>query len=261
MHARTIIEGGVYQGTHGACRDLRERERLEADLQRHAAELAASEERAHLARELHDSVTQALFSMTLVTKSIELLLDVDPAQVRGRLSMLADLQADALAEMRALIFELRPASLRTAGLAGALHTHCAALEGRTGLAVELDADELGRLPDEMETTLFRVAQEALNNVVKHAAAQSASVRVAREDGEVVLEVRDDGQGFDNAAVPDGHLGIAGMRARLARLDGTLVLESTPGAGTVVRASVPLADGGDLAVAGTTPSRAHHGGAR
>ncbi|HEY4753379.1 MAG TPA: PAS domain S-box protein, partial [Candidatus Limnocylindrales bacterium] len=107
MHARTIVEDGVYLGTHGACRDLRERDRLERDLRRHAADLAASEERAHLARELHDSVTQALFSMTLVTKSIEMLLDTDPPKARTRIQTLAELQADALAEMRALIFELR----------------------------------------------------------------------------------------------------------------------------------------------------------
>ncbi len=239
MHARSILEDGVYAGTHGACRDLRERERLERDLRRHAAELAASEERAHLARELHDSVTQALFSMTLVTKSIELLLDTDPATARVRLATLAELQADALAEMRALIFELRPASLETAGLAGALRTHCAALQGRTGLAVVLDAEDGLRLPGEVEAALFRVAQEALNNVVKHAAAHQVRVAVSQDGSRAVLEVEDDGAGFDPDLVLDGHLGLAGMRARAEKLGGRLELASARGQGTTVRAEVPL----------------------
>ena len=239
MHARTILEDGVYRGTHGACRDLRERERLERDLRRHAADLAASEERAHLARELHDSVTQALFSMTLVAKSIELLLDTDPVMARARLQTLADLQADALAEMRALIFELRPASLETAGLAGALRTHCAALQGRIGLAVVLEAEGEERLPGEVEAALFRVAQEALHNVVKHAAAHQVRVAVSRRADWATLEVEDDGCGFDPAQVPAGHLGLAGMRARTDKLGGRLSVASSPGHGTVVRAEVPL----------------------
>jgi PAS domain S-box-containing protein len=250
MHARTIVEDGVYLGSHGACRDLRERERLERDLRRHAAELAASDERAHLARELHDSVTQALFSMTLVTKSIEMLLDSDPSKARARLQTLAELQADALAEMRALIFELRPASLEAAGLVAALRTHCAALQGRTGLAIVLEAEDEdeGRLPSELEAALFRIAQEALNNVVKHAAAHSVRLAVSRNAGRAVLVVEDDRAGFDPGQVPDGHLGLAGMRARSEKLGGRLTVESIRGQGTTVRVELPL----PLAAAASSP---------
>ena len=116
-------------GAHGAARDVSDRERLECGLRRQAAELASSEERAHLARELHDSVTQALFSMTLISRSIELLLERDPAAVPAKLASLRDLQREALAEMRALIFELRPGNVEEHGLMQALRTHSASLSG------------------------------------------------------------------------------------------------------------------------------------
>ena len=115
-----IQRDGQFAGAQGTVRDLRERERLETDLRRQAGELAARDERAHLARELHDSVTQALFSMTLITRTIELLLTKDPVAAKERLETLRDLQRDALAEMRALIFELRPGGLEVDGLVAAL---------------------------------------------------------------------------------------------------------------------------------------------
>ena len=111
-----------------------------ADLRRQAVELASSEERSHLARELHDSVTQALFSMTLLSRSIELLLVKDPSQVPGKLASLRELQREALAEMRALIFELRPGNVEENGLIQALRTHSAALSGRIGLPVVVEGD-------------------------------------------------------------------------------------------------------------------------
>ena len=140
----------------------------ERDLRGQAAQLAATEERAHLARELHDSVTQALFSMTLLTRSIELMLPRDPEQAEAKLATLRELQRDALAEMRSLIFELRPGSLAEDGLVRALRTHTAALQGRVGLPITVAADGVERLPIEIEDALYRIAQEALHNVVKHA---------------------------------------------------------------------------------------------
>ncbi|MDX6585476.1 MAG: hypothetical protein QOI10_4660, partial [Solirubrobacterales bacterium] len=119
---------GRFAGIHGAARDIRERVRLEADLRRQAGELASSQERAHLARELHDSVTQALFSMTLQTRAAELLIERDPGAAAEKLASLRALQKDALAEMRSLIFELRPGGIAEAGLAHALRTHTAAIE-------------------------------------------------------------------------------------------------------------------------------------
>ena len=135
-----MLDDGRFVGAHGAARDVSERDRLEHDLRRQAGELAAGEERAHLARELHDSVTQALFSMTLVSRSVELLLDTDVGAARTQITQLRELQREALAEMRALIFELRPGNLEQDGLARALKTHTAALQGRIGLPVVVESE-------------------------------------------------------------------------------------------------------------------------
>jgi PAS domain S-box-containing protein len=239
---------GRFMGAHGAARDVSERERLEEGLRRQAAELASSEERAHLARELHDSVTQALFSMTLLSRTIELLLDRDPDQVRSKLASLRDLQREALAEMRALIFELRPGNVQEHGLVGALRTHSASLSGRIGLPVVVEADLPARPTLDVEETLYRIAQEALHNVVKHAGARAVLVRVAAAGEEVHLLVTDDGRGFDPDAVPDGHLGLAGMRSRAERLGGRLEVTSSPGRGTTIEVAVP-ADATDERTAG------------
>lgn len=234
-----MLADGAFAGAHGAARDIGELDRLEADLRRQAAELAASEERAHLARELHDSVTQALFSMTLQSRSLELLMARDPAQVPGKLAELRELQKDALTEMRALIFELRPGNIQEQGIDGALRTHAAGLSGRIGLPIVVDADLGDRRPSlDVEEALYRIAQEALHNVVKHAGARQARVEIAREADGIRVRVADDGHGFDPTAVPAGHLGLAGMRARAERLGGHFTVESSFGNGTVVQAVVP-----------------------
>lgn len=234
-----MIVDGEFLGAHGAARDIGELDRLEADLRRQAAELAASDERAHLARELHNSVTQALFSMTLQSRSIELLMARDPAQVPGKLAELRELQRDALAEMRALIFELRPGNLQEQGLVQALRGHAAGLSGRIGLPVVVDANLGDRRPSlDVEEALYRIAQEALHNVVKHAGARRARVEIDRHPEGVRVRIEDDGQGFDPLAVPDGHLGLAGMRARAERLGGHFGVTSELGRGTVVEATIP-----------------------
>jgi signal transduction histidine kinase len=213
--------------------------RRERELRRQAAELAASTERAHLARELHDSVTQALFAMTLVSRSIELLLPRDPEAASERFAQLRALQRDALTEMRSLVFELRPGSVAEHGLVRALETHAKALEARVGLQVGVEASLPERLPIEIEEALYRIAQEALHNVVRHASASRVKVRVDRPGGRARLTVEDDGQGFDPAQVPEGHLGLAGMRARAERLGGTVEVRSRTGHGTTVEVVVPL----------------------
>jgi PAS domain S-box-containing protein len=229
---------GVFAGIHGATRDITDRERLERDLRRQAGELASSQERAHLARELHDSVTQALFSMTLVTRSVELLIDRDPAVAKAKLTSLRDLQREALAEMRALIFELRPGNLENDGLLAALRTHTAALQGRIGLPVVVTSELNERLPLEVEEVLYRIAQEALHNVVKHAAARQVELAVDRRGPDIVLRIRDDGKGFDAALVPDGHLGLTGMRARADKIGARYHVTSRPGEGTTIEVVVP-----------------------
>jgi PAS domain S-box-containing protein len=236
----TVVDGR-FAGAHGSVRAIGERERLERDLRRQAAELAASNERASLARELHDSVTQALFSMGLTARSLELLLDTDLDAARAKLVELRDLQRDALAEMRSLIFELRPASLEQDGLMQALRNHAAAVRGRTGLDVQVacEPEEIERAPIGVEETLYRIAQEALHNVVKHANATSARISLTAAGPGLRLHVEDDGTGFDPDRVPRGHLGLSGMRQRAELAGGELQVSSVLGQGTTIDAFMPL----------------------
>jgi signal transduction histidine kinase len=176
--------------------------------------------------------------MTLVTRSTELLVDRDPAAAKERLGSLRDLQREALAEMRALIFELRPGNLENDGLLQALRTHSAALQGRIGLPIVVTSDLTERLPLSLEEVLYRISQEALHNVVKHAGARQVELTVQRRGSSVVLRIRDDGKGFDADAVPDGHLGLAGMRARAEKIGATLAVESRSGEGTTIEVVVP-----------------------
>ena len=235
----TMVEGR-FAGAQGSIRDIRERERLEQDLRRQTAAIAANEERANLARELHDSVTQALFSMGLTVRALELLMDRDPDGARQKLAELRELQKDALAEMRTLIFELRPQGLETDGLAQALRNHGAAVQSRTGMAVSVEVEHEERLPLDVEESLYRIAQEALHNVVKHANAEQARISLKRVGGDLRLLVEDDGIGFDPGLAPRGHLGLVGMRQRAERVGAELDIGRRPGGGSKVRVTLPLA---------------------
>ena len=243
---------GRFAGIHGSTRDISERERLEHDLRRQAGELASSQERSHLARELHDSVTQALFSMTLVTRTTELLVNRDPAAAMEKLASLRDLQREALAEMRALIFELRPGNIEQDGLLPALRTHTAALQGRVGLPIVVTSDFVERLPIGLEEVLYRICQEALHNVVKHAAARQVTLSLTRARDGVRLRLTDDGKGFETGSVPDGHLGLAGMRARAEKIGASFEVTSRPGAGTTIEVSLSAAALSALTAAAPQP---------
>lgn len=244
IRAIAMVVGGVFAGVHGLIRDLREQVRLEEHLGRQAADLAAAQERGKLAQELHDSVTQALFSMTLTTRSVELLVDRDPAAARRMLTELRELEREALAEMRALIFELRPGNLEEDGLVQALRTHTAGVQGRSGLPISVECTlSDARPPLPVESALYRIAQEALHNIVKHAQATRASVRLEEDAWELRLIVEDDGVGFDPADVPTGHLGLAGMRARAAQVGGHATVTTARGGGTRVAVHVPVQRGG------------------
>jgi signal transduction histidine kinase len=144
-----------------------------------------------------------------------------------------------LAEMRALIFELRPGALAEEGLVAALTKQASALSAQEGLVIEVDGPG-ERLPlgPEVEEQLYRLGQEALANVVKHARASSATIRIAAKDDTVLMEVSDDGRGFDPAAVGRDHFGLRSMRGRVADLGGRLEVSSAPGRGTVLRVEVP-----------------------
>ena len=203
-----------------------------------AAAAAALLERGRLARELHDSVSQGLFSMTMHARAAQLALaangfsDGDPL---GRsVAQLADLTRSALAEMQALIFDLRPGALRDEGLVGALRKTAAAVSARERLAIDVDApDARLELEPEVEEHLFRIAVEALNNVVKHARAEHASVSVASSLEALVLTVTDDGTGFDVSVERPGHLGRSTMAQRAATVGAELTITSTSGHGTTV----------------------------
>ena len=236
----TVAEG-KFAGAHGSLRDITERERLAEDLRHRSAELAANQERASLARELHDSVTQALFSMGLTLRTIELLYDrQDPDAARAKFAELRELQNDALAEMRTLIFELRPRGLETDGLEQALRNHAAAVSGRTGLTVNVETSLAGRLPLDTEEALYRIGQEALHNVVKHANAHTAQIRLVQRDDLVELAIHDDGAGFDPALVSGTKLGLIAMRQRAEKIGGAVDIQSKPGAGTTVAVTLPVA---------------------
>ena len=213
-----------------------------------ARRTTVAEERNRLARELHDSVSQALFSMTLQARALELALARDGREptgpVRDGIAQIRQLTQGALAEMRALIFELRPGALLEEGLVAALRKVAAALEAREGLRVELVApEERVPLASDVEENLYRLAREALSNVVKHATASTVRVRLGPSgtgEGGVVLEISDDGAGFDTGGSFPGHLGLRTMAERAAHIGGRLDVVSAPGAGTTVRVTAPTA---------------------
>jgi PAS domain S-box-containing protein len=207
------------------------------------ARLAASLERTRLARELHDSVSQALFSMTMHARAAQLSMakaGLDPTGPLGRsIAQLAELTRGALAEMRALIFELRPEALAEEGLVAALRKQGAALAAREQVAVMVDGPEESlELESTVEEHLYRIVSEALHNVVKHARADNAAVSVTSNEGVLRVAVSDDGAGFDSDAEHPGHLGLSTMAERARAIGADLTITSGPGAGTTVAVSLP-----------------------
>jgi signal transduction histidine kinase len=213
-----------------------------AESQRREGERATLE-RQRIARDLHDSVSQSLFSTTLHVRTAQRALELEELGSSGsvgeELSEIGQLTRGALAEMRALIFELRPGALADEGLVAALTKQASALSAREGLAIQVDGpDERLPLGPEVEEQLYRLVQEALANVVRHARASRATVRIAATDETVSMEVSDDGRGFDPAAVGPEHFGLRSMRGRVADLGGRLQVTSRRGRGTVLRVEVP-----------------------
>jgi signal transduction histidine kinase len=212
-----------------------------ARLYEQTREYTVVEERNRLARELHDSVTQSLFSVTLLIDAALNLLDRDPGKARERLERVNEVAQGALAEMRALIFQLRPMTLQEEGLLSAVKKHLSALRSRHGRLVELEVTGCERrLPAPVEDAAFRIIQESLNNVVKHASAPRSQVNLYFDADHLRLSTTDDGVGFDLAAPrPDHTLGMAGMRERAEGVGGHLLVESAPGRGTRVSADLPI----------------------
>ncbi|MEZ4862606.1 MAG: Clp protease N-terminal domain-containing protein [Caldilineaceae bacterium] len=206
-------------------------------------EEAIQEERNRLARDLHDSVKQQLFSISISAAAVRERLESDPA---GALAALVDVQHSAQAamvEIDALLHQLSPAPLATTGLVEALREQCEAIGYRTGAAVTTAFGALPpteHLPAGTQEAIFRMAQEALSNVARHARATQIHLQLETiaDENRIRLEIQDNGQGFDPSQSPKG-MGLANLRARAVRIQGQVEIQSTPGAGTVVRIDIPL----------------------
>lgn len=230
---------GAPQRQYGVMLDITERVRVELELRRADAERAAEQERIRLARDLHDSVTQSLFAASLKAEALTLAGDRSPAAAAA-LEEVRRLNRGALAQMRSLLLELRGDPVAQVPLQQLLRHLVEAAESRAGVNAGLSLDEGLALTPEVHEAVYRIAQEAMNNVVRHAGARNASIEVRGEDGRVRLVVRDDGRGFDPASVGRAHFGLASMSERAEETGGELRVVSGAGEGTVLTAVWPAA---------------------
>ncbi|GAB2925289.1 GAF domain-containing sensor histidine kinase [Streptomyces sp. NPDC059173] len=237
----------------GGCGFTAEDEELLSILAQHAAialtnarlyersrELTIAEERSRLAHELHDAVSQKLFSLRLTAQAAAALVDRDPVRAKGELQQVAVLAAEAVDELRAAVVELRPAALDEDGLIATLRTQIQVLDRAHGAQVAFESRGVRALPAAQEEALLRVAQEALHNALRHSGAQRVGVTLARRGTATVLRVTDDGRGFDPTAVRRAgrHLGLVSMRHRANSVGGRLTVASEPGKGATIEMEVP-----------------------
>ncbi|MEU3860254.1 GAF domain-containing sensor histidine kinase [Streptomyces sp. NPDC028722] len=246
-------QGHHRPGPEGGCGFTEEDEELLGILAQHAAialtnarlyersrELTIAEERSRLAHELHDAVSQKLFSLRLTAQAAAALVDRDPARAKDELHQVAALAAEAADELRAAVVELRPAALDEDGLVATLRTQIQVLDRAHTARVTFTGNGFRALPAAQEEALLRVAQEALHNALRHSGAAHVDVSVRRRGCGAVLRVTDDGDGFDPTAVRRAgrHLGLVSMRDRASGAGGTLTVESAPGKGTTIEMEVP-----------------------
>lgn len=237
----------------GGCGFTAEDEELLAILAQHAAialtnarlyersrELTIAEERSRLAHELHDAVSQKLFSLRLTAQAAATLVDRDPARAKGELQQVAALAAQAADELRAAVVELRPAGLDEDGLVATLRTQIQVLDRAHTARVTFECVGVRALPASQEEALLRVSQEALHNALRHSGAARVDVTLARRGGGTVLRITDDGRGFEPAATRRAgrHLGLVSMRDRASGVGGILTVASEPGKGTTIEMEVP-----------------------
>jgi signal transduction histidine kinase len=210
-------------------------------------ELALVDERTRLARDLHDAVSQKLFSLRLTAEAAAQLIASDPDAAADQIARVQQLAREASTQLRAVVGELRPPELTEDGLAAAFAKHVEVLRHAHGLAIELVAAGLGPLPNDVEEVALRVGQEALHNAIRHADATKIEVHLARADLNLVLEVHDDGRGFDprttdhRSSGSARSLGLASMRERAGAVHGHVTVSSAAGNGTTVRLEIPLPD--------------------
>ncbi len=204
-----------------------------ARLRRQAELAAVAAERSRLARDLHDAVTQTLFSASLIAEVLPRLWDRNPEEARRRLEELRQLTRGALAEMRTLLLELRPAALIEADISELFRHLAEAFTSRARVPVEFTIDGDAELPADVKIALYRIAQEALNNIAKHADASRTSMNILCQPGSVCLIIQDDGSGFDLSSIPPEHLGLGIMKERTEQIGATLNVETNLGEGTQV----------------------------
>lgn len=244
LYAAGIIFVAAFSlSTLSAEASRRRSEALLAELQTYAGQaeaLAIAQERNRLARELHDSVAQTLYGLTLQAEAANRKLAAGQLEaVADYLNFFRDSAQQTLAETRLLIFELRPPILDEVGLTAALQARLEAVESRSGLDYELDLAEVERLPSQVETGLYRIALEALNNILKHAQASRVNLSLQQNGERIRLEIKDDGVGFDpEARLPHGY-GLQGMRERAEQLGGSFKLQSKPQGETMITVEVPI----------------------
>jgi PAS domain S-box-containing protein len=206
-----------------------------------AQQTAAATERNHLAHELHDAVSQLLFSASVIAESLPRLWERNPERVRQGLAQLHQLTRGALAEMRTLLLELRPTALTEAALGDLLRQLVDAVRGRTRVQVALTVEGDQTLPADVQITLYRIAQEALNNVIKHARATDVAVSLINGADNVTMCVIDNGRGFDPATILPGHMGIGIMHERAEAVGISLDIRSQAGHGTEIVATWSISD--------------------
>ncbi|MCF6525733.1 GAF domain-containing sensor histidine kinase [Streptomyces sp. JJ36] len=211
-----------------------------ARLYERSRELTIAGERARIGHELHDAVSQKLFSLRLTAQAATTLVDRDPARAKDELHEIARLSAEAADELRAAVVELRPAALDDDGLLATLRTQVQVLDRAHAAQVGFTTEGVRALPAAQEEAVLRVAQEALHNALRHAGARAVGVELFRRGAGAVLRVTDDGRGFDPRAVRRAgrHLGLVSMRDRAGGVGGRLTVDSAPGKGTTIELEVP-----------------------
>ncbi len=251
-----VLVGGVYGGYRLRVRTIEARSfELESQVKQRTDELmntqealrqseleqAITEERNRLARDLHDSVTQSVYSVTLLAEGGQRMIKSrDLEQAEENQSRIREIAQQALQEMRLLVYELRPQVLQNEGLTGSLEQRLEAVERRAGIDAHLRVDMDVELPKDLEAEFFHISQEALNNALKHARASKVVLSICADQDNLRLEVEDNGQGFDQNLVNiQGGMGLASMGERVEKIGGKLTIQSVPGAGTTLRVIAPI----------------------
>jgi len=259
-----VLLGGAFGGYRLRVRNLETRSReLESQVEQRTAELmqieenlkqsemekAITEERNRLARDLHDSVTQSIYSLTLLAEAGQRMIKSgDLQQAKGNQSRLGDISQQALQEMRLLVYELRPQVLRSEGLLGALEQRLEVVERRAGINARLVMEVEIELPADLEGELYHISMEALNNALKHTKASEVVLSLRADEDNLTLELKDNGQGFDQEiARVKGGMGLTSMGERADNIGGKLTIQSELGVGTTVRIIVPFMSPKDSAI--------------